>query len=258
VLETTTSAAALDPWLPRSRAPAAGFRLLCLPHAGAGASVYNAWRAHLPQERVAVVPLQPPGREMRFREPPFTAVEPLVEELSEALAPWLEPPYALYGHSLGALVAFELARSLRRAGARAPVGLLVSARPAPQLPRLRPAAHLLPDARLVEELEALGGIPQEVALDEALLDFLLPLLRADLEVNEDYVYRREPPLDIPITAFAGRADPRVPAGELEPWREQTRAGFRLHVLPGGHFFPFEEPRPMARLIERELALWRPA
>jgi medium-chain acyl-[acyl-carrier-protein] hydrolase len=247
--------AAADAWFPPPRAAPADVRLLCLPHAGAGASVYRAWRDHLPPERVAVVPLQPPGREMRFREPPLTDVQPLVAQLVEALLPVLEPPYAIYGHSLGALVAFELARALRRARAPQPLGLLVSARPAPQLPRLRPAAHLLPDADLVAELERLGGIPAEIAVDETLLDFLMPLLRADLEVNEDYAYRHEPPLACPIAAFAGRDDPRVPAAEMEPWRAQTDAGFELHVLPGGHFVPFERADLLAPLIVAQLDAW---
>lgn len=250
----TTCASPPDLWFPVDPDPAASVRLYSFPHAGAGVHVYQSWRSLLP-ERVACVPVRLPGRETRLGEPPLTQLEPLVELLADALARVLEPPYALYGHSMGAIVAFELARSLRRLGVEPPLGLIVSGRPAPDVVPPRPGMHTLPDDELTSQLRSLGGLPDAVASSHDLLAFFLPLLRADLAVNEAYEHRVEAPLARPITALGGAADPRVSLEEVAAWRLHTAAAFRFEVMPGGHFFPFEAAGRVLPLVVRQLDEW---
>lgn len=216
--------------------PSARLRLFCFPYAGGGASVFHGWGPSLPAG-VAVYPVQPPGRENRLREPAFTAIGPLVEAAATALRPLLRPPFALFGHSLGALVAFELARRLRREGAPAPACLFASGCRAPQLQR--PAvlpAHRLPKDVFIAELRRLKGTPEAVLNNAELLEVLLPVLLADFAAAETYRYTEEKPLDSPITVFGGDEDGQVDGHGLAAWAAQTAAAFRLHRLPGGHFF----------------------
>ena len=250
----TTCAAAAERWFPVVPDPAAAVRLYCFPYAGGGPQAFQAWRGLLPAE-VACVPVRLPGRETRLGEPPFTRLGPLVASLVAALEEGLEPPYALYGHSMGAIVAFELARALRRAGAEPPLGLIVSGRPAPLLRCADRRIHTLSDADLARELRALGGLPDAIAAHPELIAFFLPLLRADLEVNEDYVHDEEPPLDCPLTALAGAGDPRVRVEDVAAWRPHTTAAFRFERIAGGHFFPFEAPARTLSLVAAELARW---
>ncbi|UCC54021.1 MAG: thioesterase, partial [Anaerolineaceae bacterium] len=144
-------------------------------------------------------------------------------------------PFAFFGHSLGARVGFEVARSLRRQGKPLPAQLFVSACPAPQLPSGRPI-HMLPKAAFLAELQRRNGIPQEVLAHPELLELLLPMLRADFMVIETAVYRSEPPLNFPITAFGGIEDPIVSRGALEAWEEQTSGPFNMVFFAGDHFF----------------------
>lgn len=234
-------------WLPAAM-PDAGTRLFCFPHAGVGASTYRAWPRSLSQADLGVLPVQLPGRENRMGEPALRAVEPVVEALVRCVADRLDRPYALFGHSMGALVAFEFARRLRELGAPPPVHLFVSGRIAPQLADPRQKLHDLPDAELCARLADLGGLPAAVLADPALLGLLLPLLRADLAVNENYRYRPAPPLPVPITAFGGEHDPKVTEAELRAWAEQTDDQFTAHLLPGGHFFVQESVRSLLGLL----------
>ncbi len=226
-------------------------RLLCFPYAGGGASVYRAWAAHLPPE-IALCPVQLPGRETRMREPPFRDVGPLARALADVLEAQLGQPYALFGHSMGALVAFELARELRRRRAPLPVQLFVSARPAPQLPRGERPLYDLPDEQFVAQLRRLGGTSEAVLRNAELMRLLAPLLRADLAVNEAYSYVPEAPLACPITAFGGLSDTKVSRDLIEAWEAQTSGAFRLAMLPGDHFFVTGCAPLMAGQIAAEL------
>jgi medium-chain acyl-[acyl-carrier-protein] hydrolase len=223
-----------DRWLLRQPADLP-LRLFCFSHAGAGASTFGAWAKPLTPAGVDVCPVQLPGRENRFREPPHDRLEPLLESLVSALHRHLDRPYALFGHSLGALLAFELARFLSAVGLR-PERLLVSGRIAPQLRDTRPPMHGLPDTELVARLRELGGIPDALLEHQELLALQLPTLRADLAVNETYRHVAASPLDVPVTAFGGDRDPRVAVSELRAWALTTRAAFRASVLQGDHFF----------------------
>ncbi|HEV2150491.1 MAG TPA: thioesterase II family protein [Longimicrobiaceae bacterium] len=225
-----------DRWIARrSPGPAARLRLFCFPYAGGGASIYRDWQQSLPAE-VDVCPVQLPGRENRFAEPPFDRLAPLVQTLADALAPHMDAPFAFYGYSNGALVGFELARELRRRGMRGPEQLFAAACPAPHLPDRDPPIHALPDGELVAEIRRLNGTPDEVFHSDELMQLLIPLLRADAAIHETYVHPPEEPLDVPITASGGTNDPKADRAEMEAWAEHTRAGFSLRMVPGDHFF----------------------
>jgi medium-chain acyl-[acyl-carrier-protein] hydrolase len=232
-----------------------GLRLFCFPHAGVGASIFSRWNAELPSA-IEVCPIQLPGRGGRWSEPPFTRLGPLIEALSEALSPLLETRFAFFGHSMGALVALELARHLRREKRRGPVRLIASAARAPQIPDPDPPLHDVTDGELVKGLEHLDGIPREISQNLELLHTFLPALRADLAVCETYAYYDEPPLDCPISAYGGQQDTRVPHEHLEGWRAQTVAGFVLRMFPGNHFFFMSRARaPFLHALCADLAGW---
>jgi medium-chain acyl-[acyl-carrier-protein] hydrolase len=227
-----------DPWLQQpQRRPGARLRLLMIPHAGSGASAFRGWAEALPPE-IEGCPVQLPGRENRMREPAFDRLPPLVEALAAALERWRDLPYAVLGHSNGALIGFELARHARRTGTPGPVHLFASGRRAPHLPPRQRNVHLLPQAELVEELVALGGMPPQVLEHPELLDLFVPVLRADMALTETREHRDEPPLDTPITALTGTEDAKVSLDEAEAWGLHTRGGFRLHTFPGDHFYLF--------------------
>lgn len=243
--------AAKCPWLPAGADPEADIRLLCLPHAGAGAAVYRAWGSGLPSH-IAVCPVQPPGREKRRGEPPLVTVEAVVSPLAREIVSEVRPPYALFGHSTGALCAFELVRELRRLGARQPVHLFVSGRRAPQIPMERTNLSGMSVGELADVLRGLGGTPQEILQNRELLVLMQPLLAADFSVNEAYSYRPEPPVEIPITVFAATEDVGADVEQLAPWEEQTCAEFRMHTLAGGHFAVFDRAPEVHRLISAAL------
>jgi medium-chain acyl-[acyl-carrier-protein] hydrolase len=231
-----TTTTALDSWIAcRKPSPQARLRLFCFPYAGGGVSIFRAWSDGLPAD-VEVCPVQLPGRGTRLMEPPFTRLSPLIQALAEALFPLLDIPFAFFGHSLGALVSFELARQFRRERAVEPVRLFISADRAPQIPNRDPAIHSLPEREFLVELCRLNGTPRKVLEDDELRQIMLPLLRADFAVYETYGYSTEPPLNCPISAFGGLQDHRVNRGDLEAWREQTSISFSLRMFPGDHFF----------------------
>jgi medium-chain acyl-[acyl-carrier-protein] hydrolase len=240
----TSSVPARDPWVTRPRPrPHAYLRLLCFPHAGGGASAFRAWPDHLPAD-VEVCPVQLPGREQRMLEPAIDRMEPLVDALSEAVRPYEDLPLAFYGHSNGALVAFELARRLRREGRHLPVHLFASGRRAPDVPSSRPNVAHLPDDEFLAEMRELGGTPEEVLQHPELLRLLLPLLRADVALNEAYVFTPEAPLECPITAYGGLSDLKASREEVQAWGRHTSAELVTRFFPGDHFFVFGAARDL--------------
>jgi D-alanine--poly(phosphoribitol) ligase subunit 1 len=240
-----------SPWLPFGAAPEAGIRLLCLPHAGAGATVYRSWGAGS-LDGVAVCPVQPPGREKRRREAALTSAAGLARLLAAEVVKDVRPPYALFGHSTGALVAFELSRQIRRVGGPAPVHLFVSGRPAPQLPLPRTRLSGLSVPELAAVLRKLGGTPEEVLNDEGLLARIHPLLIADFQVNEEYAYQPEDPLPIPVTVFGATRDAGTTLDQAAGWEVQAGNGFRLHTLDGGHFAVFDKAPEVHEQIAKSL------
>lgn len=169
-------------------------------------------------------------------ERPFTQLEPLVQHLASPLLPYLDKPFAFFGHSMGGLVSFELTRLLRREYGVSPVHLFVSGHRAPQVPDPDLPIHALPESEFLEELRRFNGTPEAVLKNAELMQLLLPTLRADFAVIETYAYTPETPLECPITAYGGLQDREVSCNELEAWREQTNASFVLQMFPGDHFF----------------------
>jgi medium-chain acyl-[acyl-carrier-protein] hydrolase len=219
-------------WRPVPRA-AAELRLLCLSYAGGRAQLFGKWPQHLPPE-IEVAAVQLPGRGTRTRERPFIRARPIVDALADALEPELDVPLAVFGHSIGALLGFELARTLRERGLPEPVALMVAAAPAPQLPREQSSLADAAEEAVVSQLQPLGG--DGSALTREARALLLPYLRADLEVYDTYEYEPGEPLDCPIAAFGGRTDRVVSRADLEAWEEQSTAETSVRMLPGDHFF----------------------
>jgi medium-chain acyl-[acyl-carrier-protein] hydrolase len=232
---------ALETWLPFRRPnSAARVRLFCLPFAGGGASVYRPWDGGLPLT-VELCAVQPPGRETRFREPAYTRLAPLVVALADAIEPLVDLPAVFYGHSMGAITAFELIRELR--GQPAPARLIVGGRRAPDRPPRGAPLHDLPDSEFLDALKRLNGTRSAVLENDDLMRVLLPVLRADFAAHETYEYVDEEQIDCPILAVTGADDSICPPAELEAWRRHTRAGFEAVTLPGDHFF-LQSHRPM--------------
>jgi medium-chain acyl-[acyl-carrier-protein] hydrolase len=233
---TTMPSETAGPWLERTAGDKnARLRLFCFPYAGGGSLAYRGWHASLPRG-VELCPVHLPGRERRMREPCITDSRDLARAAAEALRPHLDVPFAIFGHSMGALIGFEFARSLRRDGGPEPAHLFVSGHYAPQLPRKTPPTYDLPEPEFVEELRRLNGTPREVMEHPELMQLMIPILRADFKLVQTYAYADEPPLGCPITAFGGTDDPEVSRDSLAAWREQTSGAFSLQMFPGDHFF----------------------
>jgi len=253
---STASTSSRNPWLncPRPN-PRASLRLFCFPYAGGGISTYHSWSNNWLDE-VEVCTIQLPGRENRLGEPPFTDLAPLLGALLPPIRPWLDRPFAFYGHSLGALIAFELARDLRRYADAGPVHLFVSSLRAPSLPNPNPPLQALPDGTFVSEIERLyGGIPGPVKEHQELMQLLLPTLRADVTLLERYLYVEERPLDCPISAFGGLDDSTIGRHELDAWRNQTSNSFSLRMLPGDHFFLRSAQDSLLSAVAQDLMLF---
>ena len=246
------TAASPDSWIIRSRPNSiAGFRLYCFPYAGGGASAYTTWPNDLTTE-VEVCSVQIPGRESRLSEAPFTRLSLLVMALAEALSPQLKKPFAFFGHSMGALVCFELARELRRCKRPMPDHLFISGHRAPHLPDPSHPIHTLPEKELVQELDQLHGTPEVILQHTELMQLILPVLRSDLEMCETYVYTCQPPLECPISVYGGLQDPRVSREELVAWHTQTSGAFRIQMFPGDHFFIHNCRRSLLRAVLQQL------
>ncbi|HSE19636.1 MAG TPA: alpha/beta fold hydrolase [Pyrinomonadaceae bacterium] len=216
----------------------ADVRLFCFPYAGGGDSIFHSWQQSVPAA-IEVCPVQLPGRGSRIAEPPFTDISQLVCAAAQALP--LDKPFALFGHSMGALIAFELARYLRKEYSAQPLHLFVSGRPSPQT---------ISESYELDQLDA--ALPEMLPGNPELMELVLPLLRADLAVCKSYVYTPQPPFSFPITAFGGLEDDGVPRHCLEGWREHTTGSFRLRFFPGDHFFLETCRLPLLEAISKEL------
>lgn len=224
-------------WLVRpSQRPQAAVRLFCFPYGGGGAAAFFPWLPLLPPW-IELNMVQLPGREARLREQPHTRIETVIDALLPVVTPLLDRPYAFFGHSMGTLIAFELARALRRAGVALPACLFVSGRRAPQAPSSEPQLHTLADGPFVAAMiRRYNGIPRAILGDMELLRLFLPTLRADLELFETYTYDPEPPLDCPIVAMGGQDDGRATLPDLMGWQQQTLRMLQVRQFPGDHFY----------------------
>lgn len=232
--------------------PQASLRLFCFPYSGASASAFYSWVNSLPPA-IEVCPVELPGRGARLMEPLCAQLPPLIEATAEGLLPALDKPFALFGHSMGALVSFELARHLRRRYKIEPVHLFVSGHGAPQLPDDEPPIHALPEAEFIARVRGLNGTPDEIWQHPELRDLLIPILRADFSVCETYQFYPDEPLRHPISALAGLDDPYVSREQMEGWREQTTGAFSVRMFPGDHFYLHADRFLLLQTIARDLS-----
>jgi medium-chain acyl-[acyl-carrier-protein] hydrolase len=221
--------------------------LFCFPSAGAGASVFRSWMRRFPRGR-HVCAIQLPGREERANEPALTDMEKLSEQVEQEVRPYTRRPFAFFGHSMGAILAFEVARRLQKTAAATPEILIVTACPAPQLERDEVQSHQLDDSELRMELKKLEGTPAEILEDSELMQSLLPQIRADFQVVQTYKYCSGERLRCPILAIAGADDQEVSEAEMNAWRVQTSRDFFFCVLPGNHFLPINSPESVISTI----------
>jgi medium-chain acyl-[acyl-carrier-protein] hydrolase len=225
-----------SPWFVCSRSSQnAETRLFLFPYAGGGPAVFNTWYSNTPETIESWI-AHYPGRGSRYSEPPIKKISTLVEQLSLAIQPHVDKPYIFFGHSLGGLVAFELTRQLRRQNQPQPQILFVSACSAPHLPDPHSPIHALPETEFLKSLGQLNGIPSEVSNQPEVMKLLLPVLRADFEIVENYAYSADTPLDCPIIAYSGLDDPRVNQEHIEGWVLHTNSKFKSQYFPGDHFF----------------------
>jgi len=224
-------------------------RLFCFPYAGGAASIFRHWPDHI-ASGIEICPVQLPGREERIAERAITRLTHLVKTLSVVLTSYMDRPFAFYGHSMGTLIAFELARELRRQKRPGPVGLFVSSRCAPHVSDPDPPLHQLSDTEFIEGVRRYNGTSEEVLQNKQLMDLLMPLLRADFELCETYNCRDEVPLDCAISAYAGQRE--IASELIDDWAQQTTGQFETMLLPGGHFFLNREREKFVGAISSRL------
>jgi medium-chain acyl-[acyl-carrier-protein] hydrolase len=223
-------------WIrPQESRPNADLLLLAFPYAGGGPEAFAGWSTCLPTG-IELNLVQLPGRGSRLGEKAFNDLPRLLDALVPAIARKLNKPFAVFGHSMGAIIAFEVVRRLRKQYGRLPAHLFVSGKAAPHLPCSDIRTYLLPDDELIERLGELNGTPDACLAHSELMELLLPTIRADFELCETYKFQSEAPLECPITAYAGAEDAECSADDISEWRKHTSSDFELQVFPGAHFF----------------------
>jgi medium-chain acyl-[acyl-carrier-protein] hydrolase len=236
---------------PQTR-PGAATRLFLFPFAGGGPAAFARWSAGFPNS-LEVWVAHYPGRSSRLHDEPMRRLLPLVENLSQSIRPLIDKPFAFFGHSLGGLVLFELARYLRRENLPEPAAVFISACRAPHVPDPDAPIHDLSDAEFLTALDRLNGIPKEILQNPETLELFLPAMRADFECIENYQFDdNHPPLDCPIFVFGGLDDPRVSRDQLEGWSNHTTSRFGSRYYPGDHFFVNRARDPIIQAIVLEL------
>ena len=211
-------------------------RCFCFHYAGGGSQMYRAWVDHLPK-RMDLYSILLPGRERRTHEPLMTECHEIVEAMIPELLPLLDKPYVFFGYSMGALVAWALAKKIQNIGYVLPRHLFIAASRAPCMRKGEEKLYDLPSEQFIVKLTALGGIPEEILANHEIMDMYLPLLRADLTVADTYTPQDdEEQIDCPIDAFGGIGDMAITSKEIEGWKSHTRSSFHNKYFPDGHFF----------------------
>lgn len=224
--------------------------LFCFPYAGGGTWIFREWVRQLAPE-IAVCAVKLPGRGDRFREVPARNMRELARAIAEAIPQPLLRPFAVFGHSMGALLGFEFVREMAAVHAQEPRRLIVSSAPAPSRVLIREPIHGLPDAQFLKAVQAKYGHPYLEKADPEVIELLLPTLRSDLEMYETYSSRPGEPLTCPISVFVGSDDP-LPRTDLQAWAEHTRGPSRLREFAGGHFYLHESEAAVVREVRRLL------
>lgn len=240
------------PWIIRPRPrPDALVRLFCFPYAGGGTSIFHRWPDALPNY-IEVCAVRLPGRESRLLEAPFTDIHTLIAHLLDELQQFSERPFAFFGHSMGALIGFELARALHAKERLEPIHVFASGCRAPHHSRKRPLWHTLPDSQLLQQVRSLGGIPKEVLENAEFIDLMLPLIRSDFQLIESYTWEPSEPLTCALTAFGGWQDEEVAPHEIPAWREHTQGAFSVRMFPSDHFFVQSAQAELLEAVSQDL------
>lgn len=238
-------------WLtcPQPR-PAAALRLFCLPHAGGGAASFHPFASLLP-DSIEMMAVQLPGRETRLAETPHRRMAPLVDGLLQGIRNSLVKPYAFFGHSMGALVAFELARALRREGLPLPQSIVVSGRRAPTVPNAEAPLHVLSDDAFVEALvRRYDAIPQVIRNEPELMALFVPVMKADFATFETHVHQDEAPLPCALAMYGGRDDVQTP--QMDGWADLFDGPARKRLFDGGHFYLADRRRAVAEALAEDV------
>jgi medium-chain acyl-[acyl-carrier-protein] hydrolase len=246
----------LNQWIRGSLADSGSrVRLFCFPYAGGGAAAYFAWPSLLRPKGVNACPIQLPGREMRFGEVPVTVMHELTAKICDGIEPYLDLPFSFFGHSMGTLIAFEVARELARRKRTLPEWLFMSGAVAPHR-RPVESLHALPRAEFINAVaQRYSGLPREVLANQELLDLVAPILQSDFALIERYRYEPGRALPVKIAAFGGRSDSSVAPAELQYWGDLTAHPERFHVMlfDGDHFFLNHHRQELVSEIARLLA-----
>ena len=243
-----------DHWIRPIRTAGEALRLVCFPYAGGGPHVFQKWAEWLPPQ-VGLYAVHLPGRGARLGCAPVDRMPPIVDALVRALRPLQDLPLVFFGHSMGALLAFETLRALRAGGAREPRLLLASGCRPPQHVEEREKIHDLPDEAFIQKLRELGGTPPEILHNRELLELLMPSLRADFAVIDTYRYQPAAPLDCPITVVAGTQDTHACGSLMAGWGQHTSNVLSRHELQGGHFFIHSAEQELRRIVVRDVERW---
>lgn len=238
-------------WMYPPHMPDEPIQLLCFPFAGGGASAFRKWFNARPG-MLGISAIQLPGRENRIVEPPRTHMRDIVPELTAEIAAHVHGPYAFFGHSLGARIAFEVIRALLAEGHPLPAHLFVSGSRPPEIAEPRPL-HQLQDDAFVRELRRFGGTPKAILESEELMALFLPLLRADFAVDETHTHQEGEPLPVPITAFCGTDDHEASESEMRGWGRHSQFPLSLFSITGDHFFLHSASETLLRHVEETLA-----
>jgi len=226
--------------------------LYCLPFAGGNALSYRDFQTHV-TEQVHIKPLDLPGHGKRIKEPLLTKLETIVDDLFHQVQEDIKnQPYAIYGHSMGALLGYLLTKHILSTGLPTPRHLFLSGKEGPSKTNDKPHKHRLPKTDFFDKINELGGIPPEILEHAELMDFFEPILRADFKAIETYVYHPTPPMDMPITFLHGLTDPEVSENELQAWQQETRQPISIKKFKGSHFFIFDHLPQIGQLFSHTL------
>jgi surfactin synthase thioesterase subunit len=243
--------AQFDRWLLRQQGPGRRVRLFCFPYAGANASVYMPWQSEV-SSSIEICAIQLPGRGKRYRDVPCTSFEPMIETLAQTIQEQPYLPFAFFGHSMGGLLAFEVARYFKRYHLPMPRKLIISGCAAPRYRGFPTKLHLLDDHALIEVLKDFNGTPREVMENRELMQLLLPAVRSDFALLYDYRYHPAPVLDLPLSVLAGRSDGHTSVEQVRGWEEETTGACSPHWFDGDHFFIHSNSNAVVRFVNKEL------
>lgn len=250
--ETESALVRQSPWFPSHYDDShCSMRFFCFPFSGGSASTYRLWQQHLP-EFCNLIGVELPGRAGRFLEPAHHRMNELIDELIPEILPLLDKPYAFFGHSNGALIAFELSCELARRGHPGPRQLILSAKNPPHIKKAE-SYYGLPRDKFIEKLRGYGGTPEAVWANDELMDMVLPTLRADFSIGETYQCHADMKLDLPVSVFAGREDPYVDVDTLNQWQRYVTPEVQISMFGGNHFYFKPDPGPLLRNITRLLS-----